>query len=288
VTIGINDGDRIGIVGRNGDGKSTLMKILAKTLEPDSGRVTHRSNLRIGMLDQSDTLDPSMTIGQAVVGEQAEHVWAGNAKVRDVIGGLLNDLDWTKPVGELSGGQRRRVALAALLANEVINTVAIVTRHDTHARFVAQALQAGKHVFVEKPLAHTFQEVDLMIAAEKKYKVVAQMGNQGHSGNGVRELCEMVWSGAVGQIKESHTWTNRPIWDQGVKQYEKAEVPATLDWSLWQAAVPEQPLCFCTSAMSVRCTSRAMCLASPHTYRYAPPSSSGHSASPCASMWCCT
>ena len=119
VTIGINDGDRIGIVGRNGDGKSTLMKILAKTLEPDSGRVTHRSNLRIGMLDQSDTLDPSMTIGQAVVGEQAEHVWAGNAKVRDVIGGLLNDLDWTKPVGELSGGQRRRVALAALLAKDL-------------------------------------------------------------------------------------------------------------------------------------------------------------------------
>ena len=119
VTIGINDGDRIGIVGRNGDGKSTLMKILAKTLEPDSGRVTHRSNLRIGMLDQSDTLDQSMTIGQAVVGEQAEHVWAGNAKVRDVIGGLLNDLDWAKPIGELSGGQRRRVALAALLAKDL-------------------------------------------------------------------------------------------------------------------------------------------------------------------------
>jgi len=119
VTIGINDGDRIGIVGRNGDGKSTLMKILAKTLEPDTGRVTHRNNLSIGMLDQSDTLDPAMTIGQAVVGDQAEHVWAGNAKVRDVIGGLLNDLDWAKPIGELSGGQRRRVALAALLAKDL-------------------------------------------------------------------------------------------------------------------------------------------------------------------------
>jgi ATPase subunit of ABC transporter with duplicated ATPase domains len=71
------------------------------------------------MLDQSDTLDPAMTIGQAVVGDQAEHVWAGNAKVRDVIGGLLNDLDWAKPIGELSGGQRRRVALAALLAKDL-------------------------------------------------------------------------------------------------------------------------------------------------------------------------
>ena len=74
VTIGINDGDRVGIVGRNGDGKSTLMKILAKTLEPDSGRVTHRNNLRIGMLTQTDSLDPSMSIGAAVVGDQAEHV----------------------------------------------------------------------------------------------------------------------------------------------------------------------------------------------------------------------
>jgi ATPase subunit of ABC transporter with duplicated ATPase domains len=119
VTIGINEGDRVGIVGRNGDGKSTLMKILAKTLEPDSGRVTHRNNLRIGILDQADQLDPNLTIGQAVVGDQAEHVWAGNAKVRDVIAGLLNDLDWAKPIGQLSGGQRRRVALAALLAQDL-------------------------------------------------------------------------------------------------------------------------------------------------------------------------
>ncbi|MEY4320831.1 MAG: hypothetical protein RLZZ471_772, partial [Actinomycetota bacterium] len=118
LTIGVNEGDRIGIVGRNGDGKSTLMKLLSKRMEPDSGRVTHRSDLRIGILDQSDVLDHSMTIGEAVVGDTPEHVWAGNAKVRDVIGGLLNDLDWLKPVGQLSGGQRRRVALAALLAKD--------------------------------------------------------------------------------------------------------------------------------------------------------------------------
>ncbi len=118
LTIGVNEGDRIGIVGRNGDGKSTLMKLLSKRMDPDSGRVTHRSDLRIGILDQSDVLDHSMTIGEAVVGDTPEHVWAGNAKVRDVIGGLLNDLDWSKPIGQLSGGQRRRVALAALLAQD--------------------------------------------------------------------------------------------------------------------------------------------------------------------------
>jgi ATPase subunit of ABC transporter with duplicated ATPase domains len=118
LTIGVNEGDRIGIVGRNGDGKSTLMKLLSKKMEADSGRVTHRSDLRIGILDQADVLDHSMTIGEAVVGETPEHVWAGNPKVRDVISGLLNDLDWAKPIGQLSGGQRRRVALAALLAKD--------------------------------------------------------------------------------------------------------------------------------------------------------------------------
>ena len=118
VTVGIDAGDRIGIVGRNGDGKSTLMKVLAGRIDPDQGRVTSRSGTRIGMLDQADVLDPSLTVGQAVVGDRPEHEWAGDPKVRDVIGGLVADLYWDAPVGELSGGQRRRTALAALLAQE--------------------------------------------------------------------------------------------------------------------------------------------------------------------------
>jgi ATPase subunit of ABC transporter with duplicated ATPase domains len=119
ITVGVNDGDRIGIVGRNGDGKSTLLKLLAKRIQPDDGRITHRSSLTIGLLDQADVIDPGLTIGQSVVGEVSEHIWAGNPKVRDVISGLLNDLDWHKQVGELSGGQRRRVALAKLLVQDL-------------------------------------------------------------------------------------------------------------------------------------------------------------------------
>jgi ATP-binding cassette subfamily F protein uup len=118
ITIGVNEGDRIGIVGRNGDGKSTLLKVLAKRLVTDSGRVTYRGALQVGMLDQQDVLDPGMTIGEAVVGDRDEHEWAGDPKVLDVIAGLLNDLDWTKQIGELSGGQRRRVALASLLSRD--------------------------------------------------------------------------------------------------------------------------------------------------------------------------
>ena len=118
LTIGINEGDRIGVVGRNGDGKSTLLKLLAKRIEPNVGQVTHRGGIRIGVLDQSDVIDPGLNIGQAVVGDTPEHVWASDPRVRDVIAGLLNDLDWSKQVSELSGGQRRRVALASLLVQD--------------------------------------------------------------------------------------------------------------------------------------------------------------------------
>ena len=118
VTVGINDGDRIGIVGRNGDGKSTLMKILAGRLEPDSGRVTRSGGLTLGMLDQSDDVDPTLTVGEAIVGGIEEYVWAGDPKVRDVLTGLVTDVPWDALVGDLSGGQRRRVALAALLVGD--------------------------------------------------------------------------------------------------------------------------------------------------------------------------
>ena len=118
VTVGVNDGDRIGIVGRNGDGKSSLLGMLIGRIEPDSGRVTRRRGLRVAALEQADTLDPTSTIGAALVGDRAEHEWAGDARVRDVVAGLVSDLDWNAAVGTLSGGQRRRVQLAALLIGE--------------------------------------------------------------------------------------------------------------------------------------------------------------------------
>jgi ABC transport system ATP-binding/permease protein len=118
LTIGVQEGDRIGIVGKNGDGKSTLLRLFAKTQEPDAGQITKRSDVRIGMLDQLDDFAPEQTISQVVIGDLAEHEWAGNAKVRDIFSGLLADFDFDQKVSELSGGQRRRVALAALLADE--------------------------------------------------------------------------------------------------------------------------------------------------------------------------
>ncbi len=118
ISLGLEDGDRIGIVGRNGDGKSTLLRVLAGSLEPTSGRVTRRGGLQVGVLDQRDTLDPDMVISEAIVGDRPEHEWAGDARIRDLLAGLVGDLDWHGRIGDLSGGQRRRVALAQLLAGD--------------------------------------------------------------------------------------------------------------------------------------------------------------------------
>ena len=118
VTVGINEGNRIGVVGRNGDGKSSLLRLLAGRQQPDSGRVTRRGGVTLGMLDQSDALVTGLTVAQTVVGDRAEHEWAGDARARDVIAGLVGDIRWDALVDDLSGGQRRRVALAALLTHD--------------------------------------------------------------------------------------------------------------------------------------------------------------------------
>lgn len=118
ITLGVNDGARIGIVGRNGDGKSSLLRLLTGQQQPDSGRVTRRSGLRVGALSQADTLDPNHTVGWTLVGDAAEHQWAGDPRVRDVVAGLVSDIAWDATVATLSGGQRRRVQLARLLVGE--------------------------------------------------------------------------------------------------------------------------------------------------------------------------
>jgi ATPase subunit of ABC transporter with duplicated ATPase domains len=118
VTLGLNEGDRVGIVGRNGDGKSSLLAMLTGRLQPNSGRVTVRSGVRVGVLGQADALDDALTVERAVVGDTPEYVWAGDARARDVIRGLLADVPWDAQVGTLSGGQRRRVELAGLLTGD--------------------------------------------------------------------------------------------------------------------------------------------------------------------------
>ncbi|WP_449136019.1 ABC-F family ATP-binding cassette domain-containing protein [Senegalimassilia anaerobia] len=118
VSLGVDEGDRIGIVGRNGDGKSTLLSVMAGMLEPDEGRVLRNGAVRVGVLGQFDKLNEDNTVERAVVGDIPEYEWAGDARIRDIIAGLASDIPWDAKVGTLSGGQRRRVDLVRLLIGD--------------------------------------------------------------------------------------------------------------------------------------------------------------------------
>lgn len=115
VTLGVHAGDYIGIVGINGGGKSTLIKALAGKIELDAGEVIARKSCQIALLDQHDQLDDTLCVSDAIVGGQAQHEWASNAGIREIINALIEPHLWDQKVGSLSGGQRRRVDLARLL-----------------------------------------------------------------------------------------------------------------------------------------------------------------------------
>ena len=118
VTQGVFEGDRIGIVGRNGDGKSTLLHLFNGTQEPDSGRVTKRGGLTFGMLDQRDPLDDDATVRQAALEGRADYEWAAETRSREIVEALLGGISLDARIGSLSGGQRRRADLARLLLRE--------------------------------------------------------------------------------------------------------------------------------------------------------------------------
>ena len=120
-----------------------------------------------------------------------------------------------------------------------IDAVTISTPDHTHAPAAYWAMMLGKHVRVQKPLTHTIAEARLLTETARKTKVVTAMGNQGHAGDELRGICEMIWDGAIGQVTEAHAWTNRPVWPQGIAKRPKGRsVPETLDWDLWLGAAP--------------------------------------------------
>ncbi len=114
-SFGVNEGDRIGVVGRNGDGKSTLLRILSGELEPDQGSIIYRGGITVGILGQDDSFSDDETVAHAVVGDTPEYVWASDATKRGIIERLVGDVPWGARIGDLSGGQRRRCDLARVL-----------------------------------------------------------------------------------------------------------------------------------------------------------------------------
>jgi len=122
-----------------------------------------------------------------------------------------------------------------------IDAVSVSTPDHQHAIQALAAMQLGKHVYVQKPLAHDIWEARVLTDAAKKYKVVTQMGNQGSSGDGVRQMREWVDAGLIGDLKEVFAWTDRPVWPQGIQwPARQAEVPKELDWDLWLGTAPNK------------------------------------------------
>jgi len=120
--------------------------------------------------------------------------------------------------------------------------VMISTPDHTHAIIAATAITMGKHVYCQKPLTHSIYESRLLTRLTAKYKVATQMGNQGNSGDGARQVCEWIWNGEIGEIREVHAWTDRPIWPQGLQRpKEVVKVPSTLDWDNFIGPAPFRP-----------------------------------------------
>ena len=123
-----------------------------------------------------------------------------------------------------------------------IDAVTVTIPDHQHAPAAMRAIQLGKHVYCQKPLTHTIYEARALTLAARKYKVATQMGNQGHCNENIRKLCEMIWSGVIGPVREVHCWTDRPYWYQGLNRPGGTDaVPSTLDWDLWVGPAPMRP-----------------------------------------------
>jgi len=125
-----------------------------------------------------------------------------------------------------------------------IDAVVVTTPDHMHFPIAMTAIALGKHVYVEKPLTHTVEEARLLTEAARKAGVITQMGNQGHSNEGTRITKEWIQGGVLGEIREVHSWTNRPVWPQGIKKPSHKKfipvIPDTLDWDLWLGVAPKR------------------------------------------------
>jgi len=165
-------------------------------------------------------------------------------ETEEIIG--LCDVDWNYADGvfrrypDAKRYNDYRVMFSELL--DKADAVVIATSDHTHAIIAAQAIMAGKHVYCEKPLTRTVYESRLLTRLAAKYGVATQMGNQGASGAGVRQICDWIWNGEIGEVTRVDAFTDRPIWPQGLERPSAVEpVPSTLNWDGFLGPAPERP-----------------------------------------------
>jgi predicted dehydrogenase len=165
----------------------------------------------------------------------------------------LCDVDWQHAAGTFKrypqAKQYKNFREMLDKEDKNIEGVVVATPDHLHAIVSMAAIKRGKHVYCEKPLTHTVFEAKALAEAAREHKVATQMGNQGQAGEEVRLLCETIWDGAIGQVREVHVWTDRPLhgtnewyWPQGVdRPKDTPPVPETLDWDLWLGPAPTRP-----------------------------------------------
>ena len=169
-------------------------------------------------------------------------------ETEDIIG--LCDVDWkyaNKTFNDYPSAKRFkdwRVMLDEM--GKSIDAVLVATPDHTHACVAAHSMTLGKHVYVQKPLTHSVYEARLLTKLAKKYKVATQMGNQGSALDAMRRCTEIIQSGILGEVKEVHVWTNRPVWPQGFKAAATTkgpaqEIPKGLDWNAWLGVAKDRP-----------------------------------------------
>jgi predicted dehydrogenase len=157
----------------------------------------------------------------------------------------LCDVDWDRAkrsFEKFPNARRYRDFRVMLEKQKDIDAVVVATPDHVHAAAAMMAIRLGKHVFCEKPLTHTIFEARMLAEAAREAGVATQMGNQGHAAESIRLLCEWIWDGAIGEIKEVHAWTPHPVWPQGIERpKETFPVPETLSWDLWLGPAPFRP-----------------------------------------------
>jgi predicted dehydrogenase len=177
-------------------------------------------------------------------GQPAADLKEAQAGVENVV--ALADVDWVRghESFERFPNAARYKDFRQMLDKQgkEIDAVVVGTPDHNHAYCALTCMQAGKHVYVEKPLTRTAGEARLLWQAARKYNVATQMGNQGYSHDATRVACEIIWSGEIGEVREVHAWTGRPIWPQEMTRIPPpTPVPATLDWDLWLGVAAARP-----------------------------------------------